>query len=829
MTANPELKLAEDFVRDTGCSVFLTGRAGTGKTTFLHNLKANCPKRMVVTAPTGIAAINAGGVTLHSFFQLPFGPLVPGAARAGRQYRFSKEKQNIIRSLDLLVIDEVSMVRSDQLDAVDEILRRLRRRPDPFGGVQLLMIGDLHQLSPVIRDNEWGLLQPHYDSPYFFSSGALARQAMVPIELQQVYRQADESFIRLLNRVRDGRLDGDTLARLKTRLRTDTTTADYSGYITLCTHNRRADAINAERLAALESQPRAFEAEVAGDYPPHAYPTFATLGLKQGAQVMFVRNDPSPDKRYFNGKLGEVVRFAGDCIEVRCAEADDGPNETISVEKLTWENIRYRIDAETAVISEEVTGTFRQYPLKLAWAITIHKSQGLTFDKAIVDAEAAFAYGQVYVALSRCRSLEGLVLSTPLSANSTKPDEAVHRFLAHCRQQAPSGDDLKVAARTYQQDLLLECFGFQALGNLIGRLNGLVARNADVLQISGMGPEAIAACGQKVRTEICRVGEKFQRQLREMFADAGLPAEDAAIARRLSKAADYFQEKFATLLGPMLDRLLIETDNKELRRRLKLTMEDLRSTVVLKTAAVAACGAGFSPAAYSRAVATAALAMKEVPKKPPQPTYTEADVGHPELFEALKTWRSEKAAAEGVAHYRVLHQRTLVQIAVHLPDSLAALKAVKGIGDRLAERYGEELVALVADYRKAHGIEAVILPDPPLVETQNPPHKVPKPKVDTKQLSLDLFEQGLDIAQIAEKRGLVTSTIEGHLAHWVAQGRLGIGRVVADEVRRAIETGITGWDQVSYKELKERLDRDVSYGEIKLVLADLKWKEDQKS
>lgn len=813
---NPELELAEAFVRETNRALFLMGRAGTGKTTFLRRLHQTCPKRMVVTAPTGIAAINAGGVTLHSFFQLPFGPFIPGTDASQHPYRFSRQKRLLIKSLDLLVVDEVSMVRADQLDAVDQILRRLRRRQSPFGGVQLLLIGDLHQLAPVVRDDEWRLLQSHYASAYFFSSNALSRTELVTIELQRVYRQTDQRFIDLLDAVRDGRLDSGGLARLNTRLRNDTASETHAGYIHLCTHNRRADTINAKRLAALTGEARSFEAEVTGDFPPHAYPTFATLGLKLGAQVMFVRNDPSSAKRYFNGKLGEVVGFNDDHIEVRCAEE----GSPIAVERVAWENVQYGIDADTAAITATVTGTFCQYPLKLAWAITIHKSQGLTFDKVIIDAEAAFAHGQVYVALSRCRSLEGLVLSTPLSKEAITTDRGVQQFLKDCRQQAPTRQQLERAASAYHQDLLLECFDFRELGEHLRRLDDLVRRHAAALHISGARPEEITDCCQRVRTEICVVGEKFQRQLRDLFPQSGLPGEDAAVRQRLSRAADYFERTLATSPGHLLDRLIIETDNKALRRRLKRIMEDLRTTCAVKSAVMAVCGEGFSPEACSRALAQAITTAAPAPKAASQPTYTEADVGHPALFDALKAWRNTEAKAQGLPAYRILHQKTLVQIAVHLPDTLSALKRVKGIGDRLSERYGEALVAVVSRYRKTHGIETVALPDPP-------PQPAAASRIDTKQLSLDLFEQGRDIAQIAAERHLARATIEGHLAHWVATGRLAIDRIVAKDVRAAIEMGVHGWDRVSYKGLRDRLDRSVGYGEIKLVLAHLKWREGQ--
>jgi len=401
---NHELQLADNFVRHTGCNIFLTGKAGTGKTTFLRNLHRNTAKRMIITAPTGVAAINAGGVTLHSFFQLPFGPFVPGseAYESGkqRQFRFSREKKQIIKSLDLLVIDEISMVRADLLDAVDAVLRRHRRNNLPFGGVQLLMIGDLHQLSPVVKRDEWQLLKQYYRSVYFFSSNALDNTELVTIRLKHIYRQSDPYFINLLNRVRDNRLDASTAADLNRRYIPGFEPDEDLGYITLTTHNRNADSINQTRLSALTGRKYSFRAEISGDFPEYIYPTPADLLLKEGAQVMFVRNDSSAEKLYYNGKIGKISAISNENISVVCP----GSPKEIVVEPVTWENIKYTVNKETGEIQEEITGEFRQYPLKLAWAITIHKSQGLTFDRAIIDARAAFAHGQVYVALSRCKS-----------------------------------------------------------------------------------------------------------------------------------------------------------------------------------------------------------------------------------------------------------------------------------------------------------------------------------------------------------------------------------------------------------------------------------------
>ena len=810
-TTNPELQLASQYVRDTGCNIFLTGRAGTGKTTFLKSLKESFPKRLMVTAPTGVAAINAGGVTLHSFFQLPFGPFLPGSDVSRSQYRFSREKIDIIKNLDLLVIDEISMVRSDLLDAVDAALRRFRRSEEPFGGVQLLMIGDLFQLPPVVKDDDWQLLEKVYASPYFFGSTALQKTELVSIELLHIYRQSDHRFIALLNQVRDGRLDADALAALNQRHRPDFDSATVPGCITLCTHNRQADAINAACLDGLSGNVRTFSAEIEGDFPEHTFPTAASLNVKQGAQVMFVRNDPSPEKRYFNGKIGTIVHMSGKAIRIQCTDDD----AAIDVEPVTWENIEYQLDRERLEIKENKIGTFSQFPLRLAWAITIHKSQGLTFDRAVIDAQSAFAHGQVYVALSRCRTLEGMVFSRPLRPTAIRTDPAVLRFNEENRKKQPTTAELQRHKILYQQRILMRCFDFKAFCSRLRRLVGLIVGNAGVVHVDG--GDDFRTLQKQTEEEICSVAEKFCRQLQGLFSTDRLPSEDDAVLDRIAKASVYFQDKIDAGVGKTVPALRIDSDNQTILKTINQARKRLQTEIDVKRAAVKSCAQQFSPTTYFRSISAATTDREAKTTKSDAPSYTEADITHRDLFEILKAWRSAKAQSEGIAPYQVMHQKPLVQIAVTLPDSLTALKRIKGIGKRLAKRYGEALVAVVADYRRQHGIETVALPEP--APDPKPPTKKKRPRGETKRISLSMFEKGLTIAQIAEERGLVSSTIEGHLAHFVAIGELAIGRLMSAEKRERIEKELNRSESPSFKEIKQALGDDVSYGEIKLVQA----------
>mgnify|MGYP004669148667 CR=1 FL=1 len=420
---NFELDVARFIVEKTDMSLFLTGKAGTGKTTFLREVVRYTKKKCIVLAPTGIAAVNAGAMTIHSFFQFGLGPFVQGVIEPKSDFRINKSKLELIRHLQLLIIDEVSMVRADLMDHIDVELRRIRRNSKPFGGVQLLMIGDLQQLPPIAHGGEDELLRQYYKTLYFFSSAALKSMKYSCIELKNVYRQTDGHFIDILNHARDCTLTSQDISDLNARYIPGFSPKPEDGYIRLMTHNRQVDYVNETELEKLDSKPYTFVAAVTGTFPEESYPTANSLTLKKGAQVMFIKNDS--ERRFINGTLGEVKSIDKNSIAVRLAES----GTIIDVEPVEWQNIRYQFDEESKEISSKQIGRFKQYPLKAAWAITVHKSQGLTFDKAIIDVHAAFSPGQAYVALSRCRTLDGLVLSSPVSASVFMRDNAVDAYM----------------------------------------------------------------------------------------------------------------------------------------------------------------------------------------------------------------------------------------------------------------------------------------------------------------------------------------------------------------------------------------------------------------
>ena len=588
---NRELQSAWDFVENTGRSIFLTGKAGTGKTTFLKRVVETSRKRIIVVAPTGVAAINAGGVTIHSFFQLPFSPFVPNA-KIKSKFDFGKEKRRIIASLDLLIIDEISMVRSDLLDAIDSVLRRFRDRYKPFGGVQLLMIGDLQQLTPVVTPEDERLLAPYYDTPYFFGSKALSQIDYVTIQLDKVYRQEDGAFLDILNDIREAKPTADDLKKLNQRYEPAFIPKPEEGYIRLTTHNKLADDYNENQLANLPGYKYSFDAQIEGNFPEYSYPTSERLILKEGAQVMFVKNDPTGNHRYFNGRIGQVVDISERHVSVLCP----GDAEAIEVEPLVWENTQYQLNAVTREIETKVQGRFRQLPLRLAWAITIHKSQGLTFEHAIIDANLSFAPGQVYVALSRCKTLEGMVLSAPIEPRAILSDERVENYISRQEEEAEKSiRQLPELKEEYYRHLLLELFDFHDIfykeEHLVRIMTEFFYHSHN--DVTELHKRVLSDFSSKTMT----VSEKWVQMIRQQTTEQ-LHSED--FLERVKRSAAYFEESINTIYGNSLDLAAkIETNNKQAKTRFGESLADTRQAVLSRRYLLARIAEqGFSISSY---------------------------------------------------------------------------------------------------------------------------------------------------------------------------------------------------------------------------------------
>lgn len=703
MEENPIFNIAADFVNNTSKHIFLTGKAGTGKTTFLKHIRETTRKKCVVVAPTGVAAINAGGVTMHSFFQLPLGPFIPVTHKLSgegvtdqytlfKNIRVNDNKRELFRDLELLIIDEVSMVRCDMLDATDAILRYFRRAPHtPFGGVQVLYIGDLFQLPPVMPDSAWSLLRQYYESPFFFHSRVASEAPPVYIELEKIYRQSQQTFIDVLNRIRNNEATADDLSLLNSRRGPDNSADRH--YVTLTTHNYKADRINAEELQKLPGPSFEFKGIVEGDFPEKALPTEPVLELKEGAQVMFIRNDKSEERRYYNGKIATVSRVDSDGVAV---VFPDSPEEFV-LEQETWTNIRYTYNRDSESIDEEKLGAFTQYPLRLAWAITIHKSQGLTFENAIIDAGDSFAPGQVYVALSRCTSLDGLVCHSKILPSSISTDPLVIEF----SRRASGASQLKVLLeeerRVYQHQVLMSRFDFQKLvDSTSDYVRFLQGRSLPDLRA------AIDCARQMLRKieELHTVALKFQDQLRQLHND------EVRLGDRIAKATEYFD-------GALKEHMLAPID-----------------------------------------------------------------------------------------------------------EHIKSLKGVKKIKKYLQylRRYRNEIARKIDLFSFGERQEEVTQPLPKTDHIRKPKGEAG----DTLKETLSLLKSGLTMADIAARRGLVLSTIEGHIAQLIRSGEVDILDVMAEDRMKTIRDVITDLQTDRAQPVKTVLGDEYSYGEIRAVISHMK-------
>lgn len=676
------------------------------------------------------------------------------------------------------------------------------------------MIGDLHQLSPVIKDDDWQMLKPYYETVYFFGSQALKRTNPVRIELTHIYRQSDTMFIDLLNRVRENQLDAQTLETLNQRFIPGFIPADDEGYITLTTHNASAQQINASKLERISEKPRTFEAVVSGDFPSYSYPTELTLTLKKGAQVMFVKNDPSRDKLYYNGKIGSITRISSDLIHVKCP----GDTDEIEVDIAEWKNVKYTLNPDTKEIEEEILGSFSQYPLKLAWAITIHKSQGLTFEKAIIDANASFAHGQVYVALSRCKSFEGMVLSSRIGMTSVKTDGTVAAYSREASNNPPDNQALSGAKIDFQKSLIFELFDFHELKRAISQLKRLLDENAPLMEPGALN--TLKLLGEVAESEIFVIGSRFQNQLHQLMAEDILPEDDATVKARIIKGAEYFLARLDAIFYPSIKEIHIETDNSNIKKAAQQALEVLQRVVFIKHACLTATQDGFQTLKYLRTRSDADIDFKARPVIPEKIIPSNKNIKNSKLYELLKAWRNSVAAENDVLDYMVLPMKTLLELAENVPVNLKELSKIKGIGKAKLGQYADEILEITQRYCKETGIDKT-----DTAETGSEEIPVRKIKTDTKRVSLNLFHAGKSIEEIALERGCTHGTIETHMLHFIGTGEADIFSIFNPETIRIITDYFSSNPTSTLTEAKTALGEQVSYTEIRATLMHLKGKD----
>ena len=798
MATNPELELALNFIEKTDRNLFITGKAGTGKTTFLHQIKNESLKRMVIVAPTGVAAINAKGVTIHSFFQMPFGPILPNQTQNNQQQRrFSKTKIDIIKSLDLVIIDEISMVRADLLDGIDQVMRRYKNRNKVFGGAQVLMVGDLQQLAPVVKPNEWSLLKNYYETVYFFSSKAYQEANVVSIELKHIYRQKNEDFIQVLNEIRNDNLSEASAKILNQRYQPNFSPTKDDGYITLTTHNKRANLINDSELNKLKNRSSFFEADVTGKFNENAFPNDEKLELKVGAQVMFIKNDSSPEKKYFNGKIGIITDISRETVTVQC------PNEIdeIVTEREMWDNINYSINDETKELKEEIIGSFKQIPLRLAWAITIHKSQGLTFEKAIIDAEASFAHGQTYVALSRCTSLDGLVLKTPITSNAIINDQTVSVFNESVEENHPDEKILNASEKEFQLNLISELFDYQPFLYPITRLIDIFYKNQT--SIKGDVIDHLQTIKDDGVVALMKVSNGFKNQLKILAEDHILPENSSQIQERFTKGVAYFINHTKSNIQKPLDTISFSSDNKAVKKDFSKQFDNLQEKLEEKLFALQKMTNGFKVHDYLQVRANAVLQKTKPTKK--KKLSSKRD---PILALKLRELRDEIRVAENIPAFQIFTQETLYAMCDLLPRTEKELLKITGMGKIRVAKYGSEILEVIENYCVENGINKF-----------NEQKK--SDKKSTKQISFELFKSGLTIKEIAQERGLTAGTIESHLASFIPSGEVDILELIPLKKYKKIITEIENVEFKNLTELKEKVDKDFTYMELRMVLLSL--------
>lgn len=846
-----EFDLTFRFATETNLNLFLTGRAGTGKTTFLKYLREHCFKKLVVAAPTGVAAINAGGVTLHSLFQLPFTPFIPSTSPFEKKdveqathyedenipdappvqekrhsllskIHFNKTKLDLFRSLELLIIDEASMVPGHTVDAIDTILRSVRRRHgQPFGGVQVLFIGDLHQLQPVVTRDEWSILKNYYPSVFFFDSRVLKQHVPVMIELKEIFRQRDGVFVDILNGIRHNNISQENFNKLKSRLRPGFMAKDNEEFVTLTTHNIQADRINEWKLQQLKTKVVSFKAKITGEFPEYLYPVEPELKLKEGAQVMFTKND-TEEKRYYNGKTGVVSHLGNDLIKVKCKDEESD----ITVKKDEWKNVSYTLNAKTKEIAEEEMGSFQQYPLRLAWAITIHKSQGLTFEKVIIDAENAFANGQVYVALSRCTSLEGLVLTSPVNENYLGAHVQLVNWQEKNHDEKSLPPRLEESRAKFIQEELNRIFTWSSLYYSLRDLGETLKENDEHV------PEAGIAWSKEFmqkQNELSKVAVKFREQVENLCKENPLVEENQSLQQRIKDAANYFHTEFSKWKEPLQNHPFT-TDVKKVAREIDTALNGVNAALHEILFHFDYCKKGFILSDYYQHGKKPPELKEQIPSayEQGQKTKTTTEVeatGHAALYNALNEMRKRIAAESGQPLYMVFSTQAIKNVCESLPANREALLNVSGFGKAKVKQYGDDILELVHDYCDENNIE------PKAVVATKRIRKSEREKTDTNKPgtvdeTINLFKEGKNVKEIGTVRSLAETTIEGHIAEGIRRGVIAIEEMMpleeAQKIARYFPPAIA---QASIGAVKAKAPADVTYGKLKMVMAWIQWKE----
>jgi len=752
------VETAAAFVNSTGSHIFLTGKAGTGKTTFLRSLGERTHKRFAIVAPTGIAALNAGGVTIHSMFQLPLGTFLPDRTPSGqfsseaniytqftlsRKHPISAVKKQVLRSLDLLIIDEVSMLRADVLDAIDYRMRSVRGNfARAFGGVQVLMIGDLFQLPPIVKDHEWGLLKRYYHSAHFFEAMALQSEGFVYIELDKIYRQSDQRFIDLLNNLRENATSADDITLLNSYYRPQA--EQEEGVITLTTHNYKADDMNMAQLRKLSGKPFVYQAAIDKDFPESMYPLPQKLELKDGAQVMFVRNDSNGGK-FFNGMLATVCDLDENSISVRVIDS----GLVIIVPREQWENKKYSVSASTRDLDEEVVGTFSQFPIKLAWAVTVHKSQGLTFDRAVIDVGQAFASGQVYVALSRLRSLDGLILKTRIDPSVISNDALVVNFSKTKHAMEQLQQMLHERRIHYIHDLIASTFLFTQLTHDLDR----IVKEGDTdseFDDSSMKP-LLQVLREAINAEETNT-TKFVQQLRYLLQQE----EFDALRERLEKGSGYY----TALLSSHIASLLLHMQQMQWRTGVKAYMTTLGEV------------------------------------------------------DQLLMRKYEDIQKSNIIIHGLLNRSSFIDVSAIDSQREAIRNGWLDSARREAQASRSSAAEKEGDYSgKKKGRKSR--------STSKSPASAKSNTKDTVEHSLEMFRLGKTVEDIAAERTLAVSTVESHLAKAIASSRLELSDYVSQEESSAIEAGITEYGANGLRGVFDALEGKYSFGKLRAVAAHL--------